>query len=427
MTVSDISSDRIDRTQPPIPEAPLESGVPESPIGGTTSAPAIPRRFTALDGLRGLAAIVVVVFHLRREFRDIGIPDSLDRLITGGYLMVDLFFVLSGFVMARTMLRTRHREDFLRFAELRVRRFMPLHLTGWAIALLGVTVLALCQQFGIFHTPERGAFHHADSNLRAWASSLVLVQGILGPQFSGYAAAWSLSVELWVNILIVAVVAFMPTAYYRRLVGPSAFLAGMVVLAWTLPSTENSVGTVAFGRGLAGLGAGMVTYELYLLFMRRRTIASPETGATQSVRWAAPVGVISLLLLVLACWERGFVREFRFLPMMLLAPVLVVSLALPSGGPAKWLLNTPVVQWLGSRSFAIYALHGPVLMSVKLVLELRGLNPEAPKVAAVIIVVGMIGAISLAEIGHRYIETAWQPKKKPKPAPEPVVREPVSV
>lgn len=412
MTASDLSSDEIDRSQPAIPEAPLQSGVPECPADGTTPAPALPNRFTALDGLRGLAALVVVFFHLRRELRDLGIPDTVDRLISGGYLMVDLFFVLSGFVLARTMLRTRGAGQAVRFAQLRVRRFLPLHLTGWAVALLGVSVVALCQQLDLFETPNRGAFAHDDTTLWAWISSALLLQGFVGPQFAGYAAAWSLSIELWTNILLVAVIALLPSARFRRLVGPLALVVGMVILASTAPETANSVGRVAFARGLGGLGAGMVTYELYLLFMRRRSVRHEVTGHPEPVRWAVPVGVLSLVMLVGACWERLLVRDLRFLPMIALAMVMVLALALPSGGPAQWLLNTSVVQWLGTRSFAIYALHGPVLMSLKVLVDLRGLDPEAPRVAAFVIVAGVIGALAAGEIGHRYIERAWAPRKK---------------
>ncbi|GAB3253756.1 acyltransferase family protein [Kineosporia babensis] len=361
-------------------------------------------RFTALDGLRGLAALAVVFFHLRRELRDLGAPDSLDRLITGGYLMVDLFFVLSGFVLARTMLRTDGLKGAWRFAQLRVRRFMPLHLTAWTIALLGVAFVALCQALNLFHTPEAGAFTAEDATGPAWIRSFFLVQGFTGPLFAGYAAAWSLSIELWTNILIVALIAVC-SFRLRALVGPAAFVAGAVILTLTPADAENTLGWVAFGRGLGGLGAGMVTYALYVHLSERGRL-----------RGAMPVGVLSLGLLVWACWEREIVRDLRFLPMLLLSMALVLSLAAPTGGPAQRLLNLPVVQWLGSRSFAIYALHGPVLMSVKLVLDLAGLNLDAPRVAGFVVLTGVGGALLAAEVGHRYIEQAWLPRRK-TPAP----------
>ncbi|MBT0769696.1 acyltransferase [Kineosporia sp. J2-2] len=408
MTASDIASDTYDRTLKPISEAPLESGIPDRPgTGGTTPAPAVPHRFTALDGLRGLAAVVVVIFHLRREFRDLGVPDAVDRMITGGYLMVDLFFVLSGFVLARTMLRTRGGRDALLFAQLRVRRFMPLHLTGWVIALSGVAFVALCQGMTLFHPRATPAFAADDTTAWAWLSSALLLQGFTGPQFAGYPAAWSLSIELWTNVLLVAVIAVLPSAALRRRVGPAALLAGAVLLTLTPAEAENSVGTVAFARGLAGLGAGVVTYELYLLFSRREP--AHEAGGT--VRWAAPVGMVSLLLLGLACWEREIVRDLRFLPVLPVAMLLVLSLALPSGGPAQWLLNTAVVRWLGSRSFAVYALHGPVLMTVGLGPELAGLDPDAPRVAGFVVVTGLLVTLVAAGIGHRYVERAWAPRR----------------
>ncbi|MCE0537088.1 acyltransferase [Kineosporia rhizophila] len=372
----------------------------------------VPNRFTALDGLRGLAALVVVFFHLRRELRDLGAPETVDRLVTGGYLMVDLFFVLSGFVLARTLLRTDGLRSAARFAALRVRRFMPLHLTGWTIALAGVSFAALCQALNLFHTPEAGAFTHDDTTPRAWITSFFLVQGFVGPLFAGYAAAWSLSIELWANILVVVVIAVLAPRL-RSLVGPVALVAGAVILSLTPADAENTVGWVAFGRGLGGLGAGMVAYELYLWLAAR---------PGRKVRAAMPLGVIGLLLVVLACWERELVRELRFLPMLGLAVLLVISLALPTGGPAQWLLNRPVAQWLGSRSFAIYALHGPVLVTFELVISLAGLDQDAPPVAAALVSATLAGTFVAAEIGHRYIEQAWLPRRK---APAQPAREPV--
>src|SRR5690349_11521533 len=119
------------------PEAPgtafdtliLEPARPAGPVAARVGAPApapARKRFTELDGLRGVAAPGAVVFHLNRYIPELDPPRKLERLISGGDLMVDLFFVLSGFVLARTMLATRTPGDVVRFSSLRARRFLPL-------------------------------------------------------------------------------------------------------------------------------------------------------------------------------------------------------------------------------------------------------------------------------------------------------------
>ena len=90
-----------------------------------TPASPVRSRFTELDGLRGLAALAVVSFHLRNFILRLDPPHVIGELVGGSYLMVDLFFVLSGFVLSRKMLSTATGADVRRFTLMRLRRFAP--------------------------------------------------------------------------------------------------------------------------------------------------------------------------------------------------------------------------------------------------------------------------------------------------------------
>jgi peptidoglycan/LPS O-acetylase OafA/YrhL len=396
------------------------------------------KRFTELDGLRGAAALLVVVFHLRRYIDDLNPPRHLDQLLSGGYLMVDLFFVISGFVLARSMLATRTAGDVFRFSSMRARRFLPLHLTGVAIVFGCVLVTWLTQYVGYQGAPDRPAFSIEQESPWGYLSAVLLLQGLIGPHFAGYAAAWSLSIELWTNILLVVAIAAVPWARRKQLVGPVAVVLGSVILFTLAKEGENSIGWIAFGRGLTGLGLGMVVYWAYTAGVRRglgrpatgahllagrpepdgnpgtanlvRTVSDRQVGGYRPARWPAVGAVLGLLGLITCMYVARDIRDLRFLPLLLVAAGLIFCLVQPSDGPAHRLLNSAVVQWLGSRSFALYALHGAVLTTIKLGCRLAGLHMHDPKVAAFIIVTGLTGALIAAEIGHRFIERLWVPK-----------------
>jgi peptidoglycan/LPS O-acetylase OafA/YrhL len=384
-------------------------------------------RFTELDGLRGAAALMVVVFHLRRQIRELDAPDAFTQLIGGGYMMVDLFFVLSGFVLAKTMLQVRSAREVGRFSSIRTRRFMPLHLTGWGIALLCVALTALLQHYNVQHMPDTPAFQKETTSLWGWVSSVFLLQGFFGPDFSGYPAAWSLSIELWTNILLVAMIALAPARSVRRLVAPAGLVIGALILITANPDAENTIGMTAFGRGLIGLAAGMLGYHLYLALER------PDAGFGRIVRsqrwgthWPGIGGGLGVIALLASMYWSHQVRDLQFLPMIPISLLLVLCLAQPSAGITHRVLNSGPLQWLGGRSFALYALHGSILMAVTLACRIRGLNLHDPKTLTLIIVAELVGALTAAELGHRFIERLWIPRNPRRPSTPPIRTVPIA-
>jgi len=379
---------------------------PATPSPGPTG---IRRRFTELDGLRGAAALAVVLFHLRHSIEHLDPPAALQTLVDGGFLMVDLFFPLSGFVLARTMLATRTAGDARRFSVLRARRFLPLHLTAMTIVFACVALTWILQQQGFENTPKRPAFTGESESTWAWVSSLLLLpKGFLGPQISGYPGEWSLSIELGVNVLLVAVIAAVAGLAPRRRswVGPAALLFGTAVLLLADPAAGITVGWTAFGRGLAGLGTGMIVYWIFT--------ATHRPGADGRPGHLIGIGAtIALAALLTAVYFSDEVQQLRLLPMLPICALLLFCLARTATTPVHRLLNTRLLQWLGSRSFALYALHGAVLTAVSLAVRLRGLALEDGKVALFVIVTTLIAALVAAEVGHRFIERALTPKQPP--------------
>jgi peptidoglycan/LPS O-acetylase OafA/YrhL len=100
-----------------------------------TAAPGLAttkQHFKILDGLRGLAAIAVVIFH----FMEIAVPDYNDSFIAHAYLAVDFFFCLSGFVIAYAYDQKLLKIGISNFLKLRLIRLHPLVITGSTIGLI---------------------------------------------------------------------------------------------------------------------------------------------------------------------------------------------------------------------------------------------------------------------------------------------------
>src|SRR5579863_9383070 len=139
-------------------------------------------RFRVLDSCRGLCAVAVVLFHLDTYTHWYWLP-----VVRNGYVAVDFFFVLSGFVIAsayRAKLQTM--PDVIRYAVRRLGRLYPLHLA----VLLAFLVIELCRLW-IFQAAD--AFTN-NTNATALLEHLVLIQGFTANHETWNYPAWSISV-----------------------------------------------------------------------------------------------------------------------------------------------------------------------------------------------------------------------------------------
>jgi peptidoglycan/LPS O-acetylase OafA/YrhL len=184
----------------------------------------------ALDGLRGVAIIVVVVYHMGVVL----VPDSHDQLLPGGFLGVDLFFALSGFLITTLLLGEigdTARIDLRGFARRRGRRLLP--------ALAGLLAVAAI----IAATTEMYVLNDV-AITSVWSLTFAVNWGVLhgAPIVIGH--LWSLAVEVQFYLLwgaVMTVVALVVPAHRIR-----ATLAGIAVAGIAAVAIHRSV---AIGRG----------------------------------------------------------------------------------------------------------------------------------------------------------------------------------
>lgn len=281
-------------------------------------------RLPGLDALRGIAALAVLGYHASGHFG--GGPPTL---FTKGYLAVDFFFMLSGYVMARTY-ETRMAQGLgaWRFLWARYKRLWPVMAAG---AALGAPLLA----------EELGAIPMLPGI--ALANLLLLPVFVGGLIFPVNAAAWSILFELGANWLHGALLWRLRTV---ALVGLTALSLAMMIAA-CLHFGSFDIGARP-ANVLGGVPRAILSYVAGVVLWRWWRDRPPFLLPAALTFLAMP----AFLLLTDFADSTSPVVDFAFV--LLLCPLLVAGGLCYEG-------DHPLARWTGLLSFPLYAVHMPML------------------------------------------------------------------
>jgi peptidoglycan/LPS O-acetylase OafA/YrhL len=359
--------------------------------------PAVPAKraeIAQLTGVRGIAAAWVVLFHFQPQIYALA-PElkPVAVVLHGGYFAVDLFFVLSGYIIAFQYLRAfpGGRGDYGAFLVKRIARIYPVHLVTLAlIVVLVVGGVAL----GVPVTPA-SAF--------TWWGALedaALVRGWIVPSQGWNFPAWSLSAE-WFAYLAFPAVALLVGLVRRRAVLLVALAAGCVAL--------EAAGTVLL-PGFDGmphpLVRVMVAFVLGAALFALPRVPIPPVAAG----WIAAAAGVALVVGV----ELLPGDPLRAAVSLVLAGVVVLGLA-RGGGPVVRVLAARVPEYAGRISYGVYMIHGIVLMvatialgALALVVPLREVLAW-PLIARIgVILVPLVVSVLLGAVLYRFVERPAQ-------------------
>ena len=293
------------------------------------SAPPASIKIEELESVRGLAALLIVVYHIPRWNEGVAFG-----LLQNAYLMVLLFFVLSGFVINNAYAAKLGTPlDLFRFVFLRFGRLYPVHLLFLLLFLLVEVAKYFAQQkFGI-SSPNTQPFR--ENSVAALFQQLLLIQAI-GPTgntttFNG--PAWSISVEFYTYVLFGFILLFC--GRLRR----ELFLFVAVASA-ILVAIEATFGFSELLRCTAGFFLGCLVAE-YAKFSRRRY-----------PKWLVTVLFVAIVLFLQ--WKS--VNQYD-LAIYFLTALLVISIVQSEDSPGKRLLRSKALTWLGKISYSMYMSH----------------------------------------------------------------------
>ena len=360
---------------------------------GTT--PARPARLPflpGLDGLRALAVIAVVLYHTGW----LAVP--------GGFLGVDVFFVLSGFLITTLLVeehRTSGRLDLAAFFVRRARRLLPA-LWTMLLAVVATAALVVTDELTELRRDVPAALLYV-SNWSDLLGHQSYFDSVGRPPLLAH--LWSLAIEGQFYVLWPLVLAFVlargrrPHLARLALVGAGLSTAAMAVVAarggYPIPNDPSPVylSTATHAMGLllgSALGAAWAPWR-----------SSGRVGAPARAPWGLELlGVASLagLLIAFTAVDELSTGLYRggFAAVSALAVALVATLAHP-GSRLGRVLGAQPLRYLGQRSYGIYLWHWPIFMLTR-----PGFELALDGVLGAAVRIGL--TLAVAEACYRWIE-----------------------
>jgi peptidoglycan/LPS O-acetylase OafA/YrhL len=322
------------------------------PVGQSTAAPRRLGRVPALDGLRGIAVLLVIAFHTHflvasKSITGVG---AIDDFVGGGFLGVDLFFVLSGFLITALLLREQADTGGLRFGSFYGRR--ALRLLPALLVLLFLHALYTASA-NLPRGPELSTIGWAAVYLANWHRSSV----------SGLDHLWSLSIEeqfylIWPAFLFLLLGLRRSAAFVTVvLLGLIAVIVVHRIVLWENLEIVGKNFLPIFRRTDTRVDSLLIGGLAASLWVRGRT---PTRGLAPAA-WIATAVAIGCL--ELARVDAGWLYRGGF-DLFALAAVVVILATVDSRWLGNRVLELAPLRLVGRVSYGLYLWHIPVFFAV---------------------------------------------------------------
>ncbi|WP_293454380.1 acyltransferase [Phenylobacterium sp.] len=368
------------------------------PAAGERAAP-YPAQIDSLTSLRFLAASWVVFFHLREYTHSIAVLNS--PMMTFGYLGVDFFFVLSGFVLTHVYKRDvdAGRFNYWGFISKRFGRIYPMHLaTLAAFIVLGAVSSRLGFAYSIWDPSapfqmERGAFFRGLIThltlIQAWGSTDGLLFNL---------PSWSISAE-WFAYLIFPIYMLV---FRRFRVGPLIQLAAAALIFVVMAAVCN----VGMRLNLTAMtwNVGILRiFPEFLLGVGLYNFGQRWSAGALGARIGFGLsGVLVLLALFAAGADERLVGASTAVAVLGLAGLVLFAADATRAGAFR-MMSAPFLVLLGEISYSVYMLH--LLVGIVVFDLVTPAFRPASAVGAIAAICGMLALITfLSWLSYRLIE-----------------------
>ncbi|WP_426706810.1 acyltransferase family protein [Corynebacterium auriscanis] len=356
----------------PSPAQPTKPTPARSRAISTSPRPVSQRRhIPGLDGVRGIAVIAVLLYHF------------WPNLVPGGFMGVDVFFVLSGYLITFLLVREYRKTGRISLKQFwlrRVRRILPAALIVIAVCTALVSLFRgdIAVKIG-YHAFTSALF------VSNWGQIAESGSYFSDADLNIFTHYWSLSIEeqfyLFWPLLVLAILAIGTRKrterdqlslllYVTMAIGIASFAAMLVLYNPQDDPTRVYFGTDTHAFGLAvGAAIAFMLSRGSSFLTPTSAPASSSTGASArlklNVEVAAWAGFVALILMFLTVQDTS---SFTYRGGLLIASLLtgwLVALSVRGRGILVRVLSHPGLAWFGDRSFSLYLWHWPLFLMFK--------------------------------------------------------------
>lgn len=360
--------------------------------------------YQILDGLRGVAALTVVIFHILEAFS----TSHLDLMINHAYLAVDFFFLLSGYVIGYAYDDRWQTLTIGSFFRRRLERLQPMVIMGMLIGAIG---------FYFSGSPMFPLIH----DVPLWKLLVVTVIGCtliplpLSMDIRGWqemhplnGPGWSLFFEYIANILYALGLRKLSKTALSILV----FIAGAVLIHYAVTSaTGDVVGGWTLNAEQLRIGFTRMMFPFFAGLLLSR--GTKPTSFKNAFLWCAVLLLVFLAIPRIGgkahLWMNGL---YDSLTIIFIFPLIVY---LGASGKVNGRLESRICKFLGDISYPIYISHYPLIY---IFFGWRSNHPEVSIVEAIpYMVLTFITAVLIAYLSLKYYDEplrAWLKRKKSK-------------
>ena len=356
-----------------------------TPAWGTRRGPVVPY-VPGLDGLRALAVLAVIVYHANREW------------LGGGFLGVEVFFVISGYLITLLLIAERERVGTVSLRQFWIRRARRLLPALFTLLIGTITYCAIfdADRLGKLRGDVVAGVLYVSNWFQVWTGSSYTSAS----EFAPLRHLWSLAVEeqfyiVWPVVMYVLLRRLgnktLPLIgmLFTALAGLVALYTALVFRAGPIDTLEKTpdqymelfgrtvlrtdylyLGTVTRASGLL-LGAALAT--LWRPWAIRRGRAGSNANGLDVL------GVLSIAALAWMCWKfrevvlvenvgtQGYELLYKGgLIMVGLATVFAIATVThPRSRLGKYVIGTPVLVWIGKRSYGLYLYHWVIFQAYR--------------------------------------------------------------
>lgn len=352
----------------------------------------MPQRYiVSHTSIRGIAALLVVCYHLQYG-AEIYFPwETATPFFEKGYLWVDLFFILSGFVISYSA-RADERAPFSlaqvkSFYVSRFARIYPLHLVALLLLLAVLSGKQLLARFVDIGAVDPDFI--SGRNIAAFFEQLFLLNawgltGVVGWNIP----SWSISAEIVAYLVFPLLAAGI--ARWRRASLAALTLYAILFYAWVGTTTGilDIVHREALLRCLGGFGLGMIVYNARAWIDR---LGNVMLSALQAI------GAVIVLTTMIGGFNDVFAVPGFF---------LLVATTWPDRGWLSAILKKQPLHWLGEISYSVYLNHFWVLAGwnfvIERILSVLGFGPYAER--GIVLFGGLLLVLFISHFSYRYVE-----------------------